>query len=218
MPLAIVLAILLLDQAIKIWIKTHMQLGDEIHVAGDWFIIHFTENNGMAFGYELGGRWGKLLLTSFRILAVGVIAWYINQLIVKNAHKGLIACLALVFAGAIGNIIDSVFYGVFFNYAPLFYGRVVDMFYFPVVNSYYPDWVPFFGGDELVFFRPVFNIADASISTGIFAIIIFQNRLFPKEIRPLENPTEEAIIENMVDEANQNRISDTEEEDQKPSV
>lgn len=170
-----------------------MQLGDEINVAGNWFIIHFTENYGMAFGMEFGGEMGKVILTLFRILAVAFIGWYIYGLHKKNAHQGLIICISLIFAGALGNIIDSAFYGVIFNesffqtaslfppeggYAGFLHGRVVDMLYFPIFKGYLPDWIPFWGGDHAIFFRPVFNIADASITVGVFIILIFQKRFF----------------------------------------
>lgn len=150
-----------------------MYLGQEFHVLGDWFIIHFTENNGMAFGLELGGEIGKIILSVFRILAVIVIGYFVFRLPKEGAPKGLIICGALVLAGAIGNIIDSVFYGLIFNesygqvatlfpaeggYAPILQGRVVDMLYFPLIEGFFPEWVPFWGGEYFLFFRPVFNI------------------------------------------------------------
>lgn len=171
-----------------------MYLGQEFKVFGDWFIIHFTENNGMAFGLELGGDTGKLLLTGFRIIAVMGILYYLVLQIKQGAKTGLIICISLVLAGAVGNIIDSVFYGVWFkdnyneylpdgtlkwkDHAPYLYGRVVDMLYFPLIEGRYPDWLPLLGGNSFMFFRPVFNIADTSISTGVFAIILFQKRFF----------------------------------------
>ncbi len=174
-----------------------MYLGQEIKMIGDWFILHYTENNGMAFGLELGGDAGKLFLTGFRILAVIGILYYLIYQIRHQAKTGLILCISLVLAGAIGNIIDSVFYGVWFNdhyneylpdgtlkwpgHAPLLFGRVVDMLYFPLIEGYYPNWVPSLGGEPFMFFRPVFNLADASISTGVFSILLFQKRLFPNE-------------------------------------
>lgn len=168
-----------------------MYLGEEYKIL-DWFYIHFTENNGMAFGMEFGGDWGKLLLSLFRIVFVGFITSYILKLIRKNADKILIISSSLILAGAIGNIVDGVFYGVLFSesyhqlasflpegggYAPLFFGKVVDMFYFPIFKGYLPEWIPFWGGDYFVFFRPVFNIADAAISIGVGLIIIFQKRV-----------------------------------------
>ncbi|MDD3876522.1 MAG: lipoprotein signal peptidase [Bacteroidales bacterium] len=185
--------VLFIDQLSKFLVKLNMQLGDEINVAGNWFIIHFTENYGMAFGMEFGGEMGKVILTLFRILAVAFIGWYIYGLHKKNAHQGLIICISLIFAGALGNIIDSAFYGVIFNesffqtaslfppeggYAGFLHGRVVDMLYFPIFKGYLPDWIPFWGGDHAIFFRPVFNIADASITVGVFIILIFQKRFF----------------------------------------
>ena len=187
----IVLTTLVLDQALKIWVKTHMYLGQEYQVF-DWFYIHFTENNGMAFGMELGGDWGKLALSLFRVVFVVFMAYFLLKLIRKNADKALIVSLSLVFAGAIGNIIDGTFYGLLFSdsyrqlatflpeaggYAPLFFGKVVDMFYFPLFKGYLPEWIPFWGGDYFVFFRPVFNIADAAISIGVAIMVVFQKKL-----------------------------------------
>ncbi|MFO7938628.1 MAG: lipoprotein signal peptidase [Bacteroidales bacterium] len=189
----LIVLILIIDQALKIWIKTHMILGQEYTVFGDWFLIHFTENNGMAFGMEFWGRHGKLFLSIFRILAVISIGWYINHLIKHNAPKGLVLSIALIMAGAIGNIIDSAFYGLLFNesyyqvaeflppeggYAPFLQGRVVDMFYFPVLQGHYPDWFPFRASEEFIFFRPVFNIADTAITTGVALILLFQRSFF----------------------------------------
>jgi signal peptidase II len=192
--------VLFLDQALKIWIKTNMYLGEEFTVLGNWFRIHFTENNGMAFGLELGGSAGKLFLSVFRILAVIGIGWYLVYLVRHKAHGGLIACFSLIFAGAIGNIIDSAFYGMIFNdsmhqkatlfppeggYAGFLHGRVVDMFYFPLIDTRLPDWLPVWGGDDFQFFRPVFNIADSSITVGVIFLIIFQKRFYPaKEEKP----------------------------------
>jgi signal peptidase II len=188
--LIIVSSVLLIDQIVKIWIKTHMYLGQEFRIT-NWFIIHFTENNGMAFGLELGGDNGKLFLSVFRILASLGIGWYLLHLIRKNAHPGLIVCFSFIFAGAMGNIIDSVFYGMIFSdsyhgisrifpveggYAGFLHGQVVDMLYFPLISGVFPDWVPVWGGESFLFFRPVFNIADASITTGAILFLLFQKR------------------------------------------
>jgi signal peptidase II len=190
-PIWIILIILILDQALKIWVKTNMFLGQEYQIF-DWFYIHFTENNGMAFGMEFGGDWGKLTLSLFRIVFVGFITSYLYKLVKQNADKILITSLSLVLAGAIGNIIDGAFYGLLFNdsyhqiakilpesggYAPLFFGKVVDMFYFPMYKGYLPEWFPVWGGDYVVFFRPVFNIADAAISIGVAIMVLFQKRV-----------------------------------------
>lgn len=190
-PIWIILITLLLDQALKVWVKTHMFLGQEYQIL-DWFYIHFTENNGMAFGMEFGGDWGKLTLSLFRVVFVGFIFSFLRNLVKKNADKVLITSLSLVLAGAIGNILDGAFYGVLFSdsyhqiatflpedggYAPLFFGKVVDMFYFPMFKGYLPDWIPFWGGEYFVFFRPVFNIADAAISVGVAIMILFQKRV-----------------------------------------
>lgn len=187
----IVLTTLVLDQALKIWVKTHMYLGQEYQVF-DWFYIHFTENNGMAFGMEFGGDWGKLGLSLFRIVFVVFMASFLLKLIRKNADKVLIVSLSLVLAGAVGNIIDGTLYGILFSesyrqlatflpeaggYAPLFFGKVVDMFYFPIFKGYLPEWIPFWGGDYFVFFRPVFNIADSAISIGVAIMVILQKKV-----------------------------------------
>ena len=187
----IVLTTLVLDQALKIWVKTHMYLGQEYQIF-DWFYIHFTENNGMAFGMEFGGDWGKLGLSLFRIVFVVFMASFLLKLIRKNADKVLIVSLSLVLAGAIGNIIDGTLYGILFSesyrqlatflpeaggYAPLFFGKVVDMFYFPIFKGYLPECIPFWGGDYFVFFRPVFNIADSAISIGVAIMVIFQKKV-----------------------------------------
>jgi len=176
--LTLIFMLLLADQVLKIWIKTSFMLGEELNIAGQWFILHFTENNGMAFGIELAGAYGKLLLTLFRILVVAGICWYLYTLVREKAHTGLITSVMLVVAGALGNIIDSVFYGVWFDYAGLFHGRVVDMFYFPLISGHFPEWFPMWGGEEFIFFRPVFNLADAYISAGVISIFVFQKRFF----------------------------------------
>lgn len=187
----IILLILVADQTLKILVKTNMTLYQQIPFLGNWGILHFVENNGMAFGFSLPGNLGKILLTSFRILAVVAIGLYLRYLILARAHTGLIITLSMVMAGALGNIIDSVFYGLLFSsstpiqaatlfpdgggYAPLMQGKVVDMFYFPVIKGNYPQW--FRGGSSFIFFRPVFNIADSSISVAV-AIILFKQRKF----------------------------------------
>jgi signal peptidase II len=181
-PFLIIFLVLLIDQASKIWIKSNMSMGQEFNILGDWFIIHYTENNGMAFGLEFGGEFGKLALSLFRIAAVGGIGYGLHYLIRHKYHRGLILNVALIFAGALGNIIDSVFYGVIWNYASLFHGRVVDMLYFPILEGVFPQWVPIWGGEDYIFFRPVFNIADAAISVGVILIMIFQNHYFKEEV------------------------------------
>ena len=184
--------LVLLDQILKIWIKTHYVLGEESQIF-DWFIIHFTENNGMAFGLEFGGYTGKKILTIFRIIVVGIGIKYIFNLTKAGFSNGTSIALGLIIGGAIGNIIDSSFYGIIFNesynnvasfmpeaggYSSLLHGKVVDMFYFPIMNSHFPSWLPIWGGEHFIFFRPVFNIADAGISIGIFMILLFYRKEF----------------------------------------
>lgn len=170
----IIFSVLFIDQFIKYWIKTNLFIGEEIPVLGNWFIIHFTENNGMAFGVELGGSYGKLALSLFRVIAVFGIGYILHYIIKHKYHFGLITCVSLVLAGALGNIIDSVFYGKIFGYENWLHGRVVDMFYFPIIRGHYPNWFPLFTNEEFIFFRPVFNFADAAISVGVICILIFQ--------------------------------------------
>ena len=189
----IIFLILFADQALKIWIKTHMVIGQEVHLFGNWGMLHFIENNGMAFGMEMGGKHGKLILSIFRIIAIFGIGWYLSTLIKKKANPGLIMAVSVIMAGAIGNIIDSAFYGMIFSesynqhailfpsgggYATFLHGRVVDMFYFPLINTNWPAWSPINPGQSFVFFRPVFNLSDASITCGVFSILIFQKRMF----------------------------------------
>jgi len=195
----IILLILIADQVLKIWVKTSMLIGSrgEIAVLGDWFILHFTENEGMAFGMKFGGDYGKITLSIFRIIAVIAIGWYLAKLTRRKESFGFILSISLILAGALGNIIDSAFYGVIFSestfheiarafpeeggYSSFLHGKVVDMFYFPIIKGYYPNWFPFWGGDEFIFFRPVFNIADSSITVGVTILILFQKKFFKKE-------------------------------------
>lgn len=192
-PLLVIFLVLLADQAVKTWIKTNMYVGQEFKVIGNWFIIHFTENNGMAFGMEFGGEFGKLALSLFRIGAVAGIGYGLVHLIKHKYHRGLILNVALIFSGALGNIIDSVIYGKIYGYAALFHGRVVDMFYFPILEGIFPKWVPIWGGQDYIFFRPVFNVADAAISVGVIAILIFQKSYFKEDIKEEIGPNNEMV-------------------------
>lgn len=188
--------LVVIDQVIKILVKTNMQIGEHFSVIGNWFQIFFIENEGMAFGMKFGGAVGKFLLSFFRIALSGALCWWIASLVRKSVDSegksallpdgkpvvptGVLVGLTLITAGAFGNIIDSLFYGVIFDYAPLMFGRVVDMFYFPLIDTIWPSWVPFVGGDRLLFFAPVFNFADSCVTVGAFYLIFFQNRFFTR--------------------------------------
>jgi len=189
--LLLIFSILIIDQIVKIIIKTNMIIGEEIPVLGNGFRIHFLENNGMAFGMEWGGTTCKAALSIFRMIAIAVISWYLMGIIRKKASLGLILSVSAIIAGAAGNLIDSAFYGLIFSeswhtpailfpegggYAPFLQGRVVDMLYFPVIDTSWPDWSPIKPGQSFIFFRPVFNLADASITTGVLAILFFQKK------------------------------------------
>ena len=207
----IIALVIVIDQAVKIWVKTHFYYGEEVQIT-TWFRLLFIENNGMAFGMELGS---KLLLTLFRIVASGAFIYYLWRL--RNSRdvpKGYVACIALITAGALGNVIDCVCYGLIFNnpmppqvaqlfppdggYATLFNGRVVDMLYFPLCEWNWPQWVPMIGGDHFVFFQPIFNIADASLSVSVIVLILFYARYLAKATTPenSENSENSEISEN----------------------
>ena len=193
----LILLLLVIDQAFKIYIKTNYHLGEEHQVLGDWFRLHFVENEGMAWGLQFGGSFGKIALTLFRLVAVIWGTFYIRGLVRKGAGRGFIICVSLIYAGAAGNLIDSMFYGLIFDasylgshhvasflpegggYASFLHGRVVDMLYFPMIDTVLPDWVPVWGGKEFTFFDPVFNLADFYISFSFFMLLIFQRRFFP---------------------------------------
>lgn len=189
--LSVIFLMLLIDQLSKIWIKTHMQLHESIEIT-PWFYIYFTENNGMAFGIEIIS---KLFLSVFRLVAVVLIGYYLYKIVKKNYRTGFIVCISLILAGALGNIIDSVFYGVVFDhsygqlatfmpetggYSSWFHGKVVDMLYFPLFSFYWPEWMPMVGGEEFVFFRPIFNLADSAITVGVALLLILYRKNLSK--------------------------------------
>ena len=191
--IAIVFLLLFLDQMSKIWVKTHMPLHESYRIFS-WFHIYFTENPGMAFGLEIID---KRLLSIIRIIAVIVLAYYLVQIIKHNYSFGFIGCVALIFVGAVGNIIDCIFYGVIFDhsygqiatflpeaggYAPYLHGKVVDMLYFPLIETTLPTWIPIWGGNDFVFFRPIFNLADAAICVGVFSILLFYRKTLSKSL------------------------------------
>lgn len=207
--------ILVIDQASKIWIKTQYPIGEVVRVGGmDWFRIYFIENPGMAWGWKFGNETGKVILTLFRLAAVIVGTWYLRKMSKEEYSRGLMICAGLIYAGALGNLIDSLFYGMifdkglFFNaaigdyvsyagtanlsssgYSSFLHGSVVDMLYFPIINTTWPDWVPFVGGTQFEFFSPIFNIADASISVGVLVLFFFQKRLLAPTPKETGNPT-----------------------------
>ncbi len=212
----IIFGVLIIDQALKIWIKTNMSLNEDSFDDWGWWTtswarIHFVENEGMAFGIELPGNYGKLVLSLFRIAAVGFLLYYLKLLIKAKVSFGLVACFGLILAGAIGNILDSAFYGLLFSnssfhslevatlfpegggYAGFLYGKVVDMFYFPMFSGTFPEWFPVWGGETFLFFQPVFNVADASITVGVISLLLFHRDFFsgPEENEDDKNEKEE---------------------------
>ncbi len=186
--------LVVIDQVIKVLVKTNMSLGQSIDVIGDWCKICFVENEGMAFGMSFGGVIGKYFLTAFRVVFFGVLVWWINSLRKKETPVGVLVGLTMIAVGALGNIIDCLFYGLVFSestpwavaefggsYAPFMQGKVVDMFYFPMIDTTFPEWLPFIGGNPFRFFAPVFNFADSCVTCGAFYLILFQYKFFSKE-------------------------------------
>jgi len=212
----LILFVLAADQALKLYIKTHFLLNESKPILGNWFNLTFVENPGMAYGLKFGGNIGKMALTIFRFGAVIFGTWYIGRIIKKKYNKGFIVCAALIYAGALGNLIDSAFYGMIFDkgttfdpvmkdyvgyaglaktsghgYSSFLHGNVVDMLYFPIINTKFPQWFPIWGGQDLQFFRPVFNLADAAISTGVITILLFQKRFFRQQNGSSNHPVVE---------------------------
>lgn len=201
----IILAVILADQALKIWIKTTFPFGHITDMAGlPWARLYFIENEGMAWGWKFGGEWGKALLTLFRLAAVLFGTWYLGRIVKQGYSNGFIICASLIYAGALGNLIDSMFYGIIFSasdyntvasmfppkgYASFLHGHVVDMLYFPMIKSTYPAWVPFVGGRDFEFFSPIFNVADAAISVGVITLLIFQKRFLHRSEPEYTHPT-----------------------------
>jgi signal peptidase II len=206
----LIMLVLLADQCLKIYIKTHYYMQEEHEVLGSWFRLHFVENRGMAWGWEFGGGFGKIILSLFRMVAVILGTFYLRNIIQKKYHRGFIICASLIYVGALGNLIDSMFYGLIFSengpaklfpagggYASFLHGKVVDMLYFPVIQTKYPSWFPIasWRGEDFEFFSPVFNLADASISVGVIALLIFQKRIFPqKEENMVNTMPQQAVI------------------------
>lgn len=208
----IIFLVVLADQTLKFYIKTHFYLNESHNVLGNWFRMYFVENEGMAYGWKFGGQSGKMLLTLFRLGAVIFGVWYLGNITKRKYNKGFIVCAALIFAGALGNLIDSMFYGLIFEdsysfhlaaafpkhgYAGFLHGKVVDMLYFPIIHDvHFPKWIPVWGGDDFEFFRPIFNLADASISTGVITILVFQKRFLKHHIdnEPFDTVETGAIV------------------------
>ncbi len=229
-----VLVILILDQMLKFWIKTNMELGEEFNILGlSWARIHFVENEGMAFGWKLfGGKIGKIALGVFRLVAI-VFLFFVLRWLVKSAEKfGLIFCFALIFAGAIGNIIDTTIYGLIFSestyhgevaelfpegggYNTFLMGNVVDMFYFPMYKTTWPEWVPYFGGKRFEFFGPVFNVADAAISTGVISILVFHREIFKEDSKNKIQGSEEKKVKEETENIQKSSEGDSPQENVK---
>lgn len=210
----IALIIILIDQSSKLLVYNFMYIHQEVNVVGNWFKLHYLLNPGMAFGIRWNSEFGKLALTVFRIFAMFGIGYYLVKMVQKQAHHGFLICLALILGGAIGNVIDSTFYGVFLNNAPVeaptkwFHGQVIDMLYFPLFHFYWPEWVPFKGGEYFEFFSPVFNIADSSIFIGVVTILFSQRKFFKEELDQVsESVVVQETIEIKITQENEGNVS-----------
>lgn len=197
----VTVAVILVDHGSKLLVHRYMDIHEEINVVGEWFRLHYLLNPGMAFGLRWENEFGKLALTLFRIAAMFGIAWYLYRSIIRNSHSGFLFCLALILGGAIGNVIDSIFYGVFLSNAPTnsptpwFHGQVIDMLFFPMFEFYWPEWIPWVGGEYFLFFSPVFNVADSSIFAGVVSILIFQKSFFKESGSEVHIITESDVNE-----------------------
>jgi signal peptidase II len=214
----LVALVVMADQALKFYIKTNFHLHSSVKVMGEWFQLYFVENPGMAYGWKFGGGWGKIALTVFRMGAVLFGSWYLLRIIKLGYNKWFIVCAGLIYAGALGNLIDSTLYGMIFDrgmvfepstgeyltygglatissegYSSFLHGNVVDMFYFPIIRGQFPDWMPFWGGEDFEFFRPIFNLADAAISTGVMGIVFFQKFMFKQQSTNESAPVTDAV-------------------------
>ena len=220
----VALIVILIDQASKLLVHFNMDMGNpgEINVLGEWFRLHYLLNPGMAFGIRWESEYGKLALTLFRLVAMVGIGYYIAQLVKKGAKTGLLICMALILGGAVGNVIDSTFYGVFLDNAlpgsptPWFHGQVIDMLFFPLFEGFFPDWMPFVGGQYFLFFSPVFNIADSSIFIGVLIILIMQKKYFPKQVEPVQEEENKMQKEEIIIKETENhKLESSEEKDEK---
>lgn len=221
----VALGVILIDQTSKLLVHNYMYIHEEINVIGEWFKLHYLLNPGMAFGIRWKSEFGKLALTIFRIGAMFGIGYYLIKMAGRGVHSGFLFCMALILGGAIGNVIDSTFYGVLLNNAPYdsptpwFHGQVVDMLFFPLVRFNWPDWMPFVGGDDFLFFSPVFNIADSSIFCGVVAILVFQRKFFIEKLsHSFESHTETVVEANPIGTIHENGVEKTTTETNEPGA
>jgi signal peptidase II len=222
--LLIALAVIIIDQASKLLVYKNMYIHQEVNVLGEWFKLHYLLNPGMAFGIRWKNEFGKLALTIFRIGAMVGIGYYLIKMSRKTVHSGFLVCMALILGGAIGNVIDSTFYGVLLNNAPFdsptpwFHGQVIDMLFFPLVRFSWPNWVPILGGEDFLFFSPVFNIADSSIFCGVVAILIFQRKFFIDRLAAPMESSQQSVETSPVSQVADNNLENSQRETEGPSL